>query len=110
MRSFYAILTAWKKNSPLLNLLGVSAFSVSLTLFPAIALCCVLSPLAGQIYDKHGAHVLLPLGFVLIAGFAVALSLFIGGGSVWLRAAAETTLLSAYCFTVSPFQAASQPH
>ncbi|GHU15693.1 hypothetical protein FACS1894163_03400 [Spirochaetia bacterium] len=71
------------------SVLGVSSFSASLTLFPAIALCCILSPLAGRIYDKRGARILLPLGFALIAIFAVALSLFIGGGCIrahWLGA------------------------
>ena len=46
--------------------LGISAFAASMTLFPAILLSCVISPLAGRIYDKHGAGILLPLGFLLI--------------------------------------------
>lgn len=56
------------------NGLGVSAFTASLTLFPAILLSCAISPWAGRIYDKYGAGILLPVGFVLMgaASFCVA--------------------------------------
>ncbi|MDR0852461.1 MAG: MFS transporter, partial [Clostridiales Family XIII bacterium] len=64
------------------SVLEVSSFSASITLFPAIALCCILSPIAGRVYDKRGARVLLPVGFAFICVFSIALSLFIGGGSV----------------------------
>jgi DHA2 family lincomycin resistance protein-like MFS transporter len=92
------------------SVLGVSSFSASLTLFPAIALCCVLSPLAGRIYDKHGAHVLLPLGFALIAIFAVALSLFIGGGSVWLLAILYIPVIGGSALIIGPVQSLALSH
>lgn len=56
------------------NVLGKSALEASLTLFPAILLSCVVSPIAGKIYDKRGAKVLLPLGFALICVFTFALT------------------------------------
>lgn len=52
----------------------VSALDASLTLFPAILLSCVVSPVAGRIYDRHGAKMLLPLGFALICIFTFALT------------------------------------
>jgi DHA2 family lincomycin resistance protein-like MFS transporter len=92
------------------SILGVPSFSASLTLFPAIALCCILSPLAGRIYDKHGARVLLPLGFVLIALFALALSLVIGGGSVWLLAALYIPVIGGSALIIGPVQSLALSH
>jgi DHA2 family lincomycin resistance protein-like MFS transporter len=92
------------------SVLGVSSFSASLTLFPAIALCCVLSPLAGRIYDKHGARILLPLGFALIAVFAVALSLIIGGGSVWLLAILYIPVIGGSALIIGPAQSLALSH
>ncbi|GHV52577.1 lincomycin resistance protein LmrB [Spirochaetia bacterium] len=92
------------------SVLGVSSFSASLTLFPAIALCCILSPLAGRIYDKHGARILLPLGFVLIAIFAVALSLFIGSGSVWLLAVLYIPVIGGSALIIGPVQSLALSH
>ena len=54
----------------------------SLALFPAIMLSCVASLLAGRVYDRHGARVLLPVGFLLIGVFAALVSVFISTGSV----------------------------
>lgn len=56
------------------NVLGKSALDASLTLFPAILLSCVVSPVAGKIYDRKGAKVLLPMGFALICIFTLALT------------------------------------
>ncbi|GHU88074.1 MFS transporter [Clostridia bacterium] len=92
------------------SVLGVSSFSASLTLFPAIALCCVLSPIAGRVYDRRGARVLLPLGFALIAVFAVALSLFIGGGSVWLLAALYIPVIGGSALIIGPVQSLALSH
>ncbi|GHV14117.1 hypothetical protein AGMMS49938_09710 [Fibrobacterales bacterium] len=92
------------------SVLGVSSLLASLTLFPAIALCCILSPVAGHIYDKHGARVLLPLGFALIAIFAVALSLFIGGGSVWLLALLYIPVIGGSALIIGPVQSLALSH
>jgi len=51
----------------------MSAFSASMVLFPAILLSCIVSPLAGRIYDKKGGKTLLPTGFLLIGIFTLAL-------------------------------------
>jgi DHA2 family lincomycin resistance protein-like MFS transporter len=55
--------------------MGMSAFGASMVLFPAILLSCVVSPMAGRIYDKHGAKVLLPLGFLCIGIGCAAIGL-----------------------------------
>lgn len=55
--------------------LGVSAFAAALTLFPAILISGLLSPVVGKIYDRHGIRFLLPFGFVLIAVFSILLIL-----------------------------------
>lgn len=49
--------------------LGTPPLVASLILFPAILCSCVISPLAGRIYDKQGPGILLPLGFLCIAVF-----------------------------------------
>jgi DHA2 family lincomycin resistance protein-like MFS transporter len=86
------------------SVLGVSSFAASITLFPAIALCCILSPIAGRIYDKHGARILLPLGFAFICIFSVALSLFIGGGSVGLLAVLYIPVIGGSALIIGPVQ------
>ncbi|MCI9638595.1 MFS transporter [Anaerovoracaceae bacterium 41-7] len=55
--------------------IGMSPFNASMVLFPAICLSCVIAPIAGQIYDKKGGKVLLPLGFLCIGVCTAALSL-----------------------------------
>lgn len=92
------------------SVLGVSSISASLTLFPAIALCCILSPIAGRIYDRYGARVLLPLGFAMIAVFAIALSLLIGGNSVWLLAALYIPVIGGSALIIGPVQSLALSH
>jgi DHA2 family lincomycin resistance protein-like MFS transporter len=92
------------------SVLGVSSFSASLTLFPAIALCCVLSPLAGRIYDRYGARILLPLGFTLIGIFSIALSLFIGDGSVLLLAILYIPVIGGSALIIGPVQSLALSH
>lgn len=55
--------------------LSVSAFTASITLFPAIILSCIIAPIAGKIYDKKGIKHILPLGFILIFVFILLLGL-----------------------------------
>ncbi|MDR0853245.1 MAG: MFS transporter [Clostridiales Family XIII bacterium] len=92
------------------SVLGVSSFSASFILFPAIALCCILSPIAGRVYDKHGARILLPLGFAFICVFSVALSLFIGGGSVWLLAILYIPVIGGSALIIGPVQSLALSH
>lgn len=86
------------------SVLHVPSILASLTLFPAIALCCILSPLAGRIYDKKGPRVLLPVGFALIALFSIILSLFISGGSVVLLALLYIPVIGGSALIIGPVQ------
>jgi DHA2 family lincomycin resistance protein-like MFS transporter len=92
------------------SVLGLSSFSASLTLFPAIALCCILSPIAGRIYDRYGARILLPLGFAFICLFSMALSLFIGGGSVLLLAVLYIPVIGGSALIIGPVQSLALSH
>lgn len=55
--------------------LHVSAFTASLTLFPAIICSCLVAPIAGRLYDKYGAKTILPVGFILMFVFILLLGL-----------------------------------
>lgn len=83
---------------------GVSAFAASLTLFPAILLSCVMSPIAGKIYDKHGPGVLLPLGFACIAVFTASLAAFINTGSLLLFALLYVPVICGSALIIGPIQ------
>lgn len=83
---------------------GVSAFEASLTLFPAILMSCVMSPIAGKIYDKHGPGILLPLGFVCIAVFTASLAAFISTGSLLLFALLYVPVIYGSALIIGPIQ------
>lgn len=57
------------------NALEVPAFKASLTLFPAVICSCIIAPIAGRIYDAKGAKGILPIGFLLMFVFVLALGL-----------------------------------
>jgi DHA2 family lincomycin resistance protein-like MFS transporter len=84
--------------------LGSSPLGASLTLFPAIVLAAVTAPIAGRIYDKRGVKVLVPLGFALIAVFAVILSLGAGTGSLLLMAVLYIPVISGSALIIGPAQ------
>ena len=86
------------------NVLGVSALQASLTLFPAIGLSCVVSPIAGKIYDRHGAGVLLPLGFALLCLFSLGLIFGKGTGSLVLMAALYIPVICGSALIIGPVQ------
>ena len=84
--------------------LGISAFAASMTLFPAILLSCVISPLAGRIYDKHGAGILLPLGFLLIGAASLGLAAVHVTGSVIFLALLYITVICGSALIIGPVQ------
>lgn len=83
---------------------GVSALAASLTLFPAILLSCFFSPLAGRIYDKHGARILLPLGFIFIGLAAAAIGLTHSTGNIYLLAALYIPVICGSALIIGPVQ------
>lgn len=86
------------------SVLGVGSLTASIALFPAILLSCVISPVAGRIYDGHGAKALLPLGFALIAVFSVAVSLVIATGSILAIALLYIPVIGGSALIIGPVQ------
>lgn len=84
--------------------LGISALGASLTLFPAILLSCVVSPVAGQIYDKRGARLLLPLGFALICLACVAISFAHRPGSLVILMLVYIPIICGSALIIGPLQ------
>lgn len=84
--------------------LGISAFAASMTLFPAILLSCVISPLAGRIYDKHGAGILLPLGFLLIGAASLGLAAVHVTGNVIFLALLYIPVICGSALIIGPVQ------
>ncbi len=84
--------------------LGESAFNASLTLFPAILLSCIISPLAGRIYDRRGAKLLLPLGFALICVFTFALGFAHSAGSLLLLSILYIPVICGSALIIGPVQ------
>lgn len=84
--------------------LGISPFAASMTLFPAILLSCVISPLAGRIYDKHGAKILLPLGFLLIGVASVGMALVHVTGNIIFLALLYIPVICGSALIIGPVQ------
>ncbi|AFM41090.1 arabinose efflux permease family protein [Desulfosporosinus acidiphilus SJ4] len=84
--------------------LEASALDSSLTLFPAILLSCVVSPIAGRVYDRYGVKALLPLGFVLICVCTFALALAKNTGSPVLLAALYIPVICGSALIIGPVQ------
>lgn len=86
------------------SVLGTEPLIASLMLFPAILCSCVVSPLAGRIYDKRGANVLLPAGFACIAVFSVATALLIATASPVVLAIVYIPVICGSALIIGPVQ------
>ncbi|MBQ9004534.1 MAG: MFS transporter, partial [Eggerthellaceae bacterium] len=86
------------------SVLGLPSLTASLALFPAILLSCFASPVAGRVYDKHGAGVLLPVGFALIAAFTAIVSFIIPSGNVVLLALCYIPVICGSALVIGPVQ------
>ena len=84
--------------------LGISSFIASIALFPAILCSCILSPIAGRIYDRFGAKVLIPLGFACIWVFAALVSSFIGNGNIVMLALLYIPVIGGSALIIGPVQ------
>lgn len=84
--------------------MGASAMGASLTLFPAIVLCCIVAPIAGRIYDRYGAYGLLPSGFILICVFACLLTVFRTSGSSIIFALLYIPVICGSALIIGPVQ------
>jgi DHA2 family lincomycin resistance protein-like MFS transporter len=84
--------------------LGASPLDASFTLFPAIILSAVISPVAGKIYDRYGVKVLLPAGFAITAAAILALSFFASTGSLILMALLYIFVIGGAALIIGPVQ------
>ncbi|MFR0589029.1 DHA2 family efflux MFS transporter permease subunit [Bifidobacterium apri] len=64
--------------------LGFTPLQAALTLLPACLVSCVLSPVAGKVFDRFGVGWLVSVGMAVIACFVLALS-FTGGSTTSVR-------------------------
>ncbi|MDR3294491.1 MAG: MFS transporter [Clostridiales Family XIII bacterium] len=86
------------------NSLGASPLAAALTLTPAIVFAVAVAPVAGRLYDKHGAKMLLAVGFVLMFAFVFILSFFISSGSLLLLALLYIPVIAGSGLIIGPVQ------
>lgn len=86
------------------SILGTPALIASLTLFPAILCSCVVSPVAGRVFDKHGPSVLLPLGFACMAAFSVLTGIFIATANPIVLALIYIPVICGSALVIGPVQ------
>lgn len=86
------------------SILGTPALVASLTLFPAILCSCIVSPVAGRVFDKHGPGVLLPLGFACMTVFSVLTGLFIATASPIVLALIYIPVICGSALVIGPVQ------
>lgn len=86
------------------SVLGTEPLVASLILFPAILCSCVASPIAGRIYDRHGAGVLLPLGFACIAVFSATTAALIATASPIILAIIYVPVVCGSALIIGPVQ------
>lgn len=86
------------------SILGTPALIASLTLFPAILCSCIVSPVAGRVFDKHGPGVLLPLGFACMAVFSVLTGVFIATASPIVLALIYIPVICGSALVIGPVQ------
>ncbi len=90
--------------------LGATEFNSSLALFPAIFLCCIMSPIAGKIYDKFGVKLILPLGFVLMCLFGVGIGLLGSSNTILSIALMYVPIILGSAFIIGPAQTFALSH
>lgn len=86
------------------SVLATPPLIASLTLFPAILCSCVISPLAGRIYDKQGPRILLPVGFACITLFATATGLLIPTANPLVIALVYIPVIGGSALIIGPVQ------
>lgn len=92
------------------NALNVSAFTASLTLFPATICSCLIAPIAGRIYDKKGIKYILPIGFSLIIIFILLLALTRENNSLFLIGLLYVPVIVGSGLIIGPVQSYSLSH
>lgn len=86
---------------------GATGLQASLVLFPAIMLAVIFGPVAGKIYDTHGAKIILPLGMLLMAVFSLATSWAMGQDKLWVMTALYMPAILGSALAIGPVQSFS---
>ena len=86
---------------------GTTGLQASLVLFPAILLAVVFGPVAGKIYDAKGAKLILPLGMLLMAVFALAASWAMGQDTLWIITVLYMSAILGSALAIGPVQSFS---
>ncbi|MCD8316953.1 MAG: CBS domain-containing protein, partial [Eggerthellaceae bacterium] len=89
------------------SVLGATSLYASLIMFPGIVLACVISAIAGSLYDRHGIKVLLPTGFLLICAFSLLLGFFIDSNVEFLRIILFVPIACGALLIIGPVQSFS---
>lgn len=84
--------------------LGFTPLQSALTLLPACLVSCVLAPIAGKAYDRHGVGLIVPAGLGVIACFVLALSFCNSATTSLLIVALYAPAIAGCAFTLSPAQ------
>ncbi len=90
--------------------LGVKEFTASLVLFPAVMCSCILSPIAGKIYDAKGGKFIFPFGFFLMMAFIFLLGLTRDMNSLLLITLLYAPVIIGSAFTIGPVQSFALSH
>ena len=85
--------------------LGMSPLGAAGTLLPACILSCVLSPVAGGLYDRFGLRVFLPIALAVVVVFSPAPCRGLDGSAdPWLVMACCAPVIAGTAFTMGPAQ------
>lgn len=86
------------------SVLETPALTASLILFPAILCSCVVSPIAGRVYDRRGPAMILPLGFACIAVFSVLTGILLPTASPVALALVYIPVICGSALVIGPVQ------
>lgn len=83
---------------------GVSSMASALLLLPGVLLYAGSTNLSGGILDKHGAHVMLPAGFVVFTAALIVLSFMGEKSSLVMIVIIHIIIYQGLAFSMSPAQ------
>ncbi|WP_299300403.1 MFS transporter [uncultured Brachybacterium sp.] len=89
---------------------GLSPLGASLLLAPGILLTVALGPIAGRLFDRRGGRVMIPVGFAIMAVFALLVGVAAGSSSVLLFGLLYIPAVLATSLVIGPSQTFALSH
>lgn len=89
---------------------GQEPLGASLLLAPGILATVVLGPVAGRLFDRHGGRVMIPVGFGVMAVFALLVGVAAGHESALLLGALYVPAVLATALVIGPAQTFGLSH